>query len=149
MIVTFPYHLPTRRLILSLLLPPLWGTVAITLMILVSAPGTYADDGTSPLTTFFMFYLAGALFCMVPGVACWQVFEVIWNKYVGWTDRWWVYTGIGALLGFIVGLIAGFLIGLYAGSWALVMFTAPSLLGAFAGFLTSWCCLRISRSRAG
>lgn len=145
LMITFT-HPSTKRLLLTLLLPPLWGTVAVLGMMMLTEPHAFIDEELPPHTMLAMSYLGAVMLCLFPGILFWQVFEIIWRKRRDWTERWTTYTGIGALLGLFIGIVGSVLIGMAIGTLEAALLLLP-LIGALAGLLTSWPCLQISRSR--
>ena len=128
--------LPIKRLVASIAIPPTLGALLLFCFeILVDR--LWQRSLSSHAEAFLSYWIYGLLFCLIPGLVFWAVFELIWKKRRHWVYRRLSYSAIGSLLGGCAGLIFALALG---GIRFEIVFMHLVPVGLVVGFATAWIC---------
>ena len=120
-----------KRLIVSLSLPPIIGTVVWYPITVISTPAYRWPESLVDHVGYIAVYISfGFLYCLIPGLLFWSVFELTWRLRPDWTRNRLHYSFIGCGL----GLCAGSYLTSVSDSFTFL------IAGAIAGFVTAWSC---------
>lgn len=98
------------RLLLALLVPPLLGATLLQTYFAAASFVKGTTVATWPIGLLMLipgYAFAGFFVCLVPGLACWGLLELVWKHGGPGARRRAVFGGVGGGLGVLAGVAVG------------------------------------------